>query len=163
MFPCSRRSDPHSTDGKRRRGGLMPNVRKLAARRALRVAGGLRLLGAFPFYWMVIATFKTDHDLFSPLNNPSSSTSPHAAISRSALRNPLPHVPDNSLWVVSPFVSHHPRGRRPRGGTRWPAGAGLGRDARNRSSSPISFHQRSCSSPFPGFTPPLGLQESSGP
>ena len=25
---------------------------------------------AFPFYWMVIATFKTDHDLFSPLNNP---------------------------------------------------------------------------------------------
>jgi len=26
--------------------------------------------GAFPFYWMVIATFKRDHDLFSPLNNP---------------------------------------------------------------------------------------------
>ncbi len=26
--------------------------------------------GAFPFYWMVIATFKTDHDLFAPDNNP---------------------------------------------------------------------------------------------
>ncbi len=26
--------------------------------------------GAFPFYWMVIATFKTDHDLFAPENNP---------------------------------------------------------------------------------------------
>jgi multiple sugar transport system permease protein len=25
---------------------------------------------AFPFYWMVIATFKRDHDLFSPENNP---------------------------------------------------------------------------------------------
>lgn len=28
------------------------------------------LFGAFPFYWMVIATFKRDHDLFSPANNP---------------------------------------------------------------------------------------------
>lgn len=25
---------------------------------------------AFPFYWMLIATFKRDHDLFSPNNNP---------------------------------------------------------------------------------------------
>jgi multiple sugar transport system permease protein len=28
------------------------------------------LFSAFPFYWMVIATFKRDHDLFSPTNNP---------------------------------------------------------------------------------------------
>jgi multiple sugar transport system permease protein len=28
------------------------------------------LFSAFPFYWMVIATFKRDHDLFSPANNP---------------------------------------------------------------------------------------------
>jgi len=28
------------------------------------------LFSAFPFYWMLIATFKRDHDLFSPTNNP---------------------------------------------------------------------------------------------
>lgn len=28
------------------------------------------LFSAFPFYWMVIATFKRDHDLFNPANNP---------------------------------------------------------------------------------------------
>jgi multiple sugar transport system permease protein len=28
------------------------------------------LFSAFPFYWMVIATFKRDHDLFNPTNNP---------------------------------------------------------------------------------------------
>jgi multiple sugar transport system permease protein len=46
-------------------------IRKTLAR------GGLyaRLLAfvtfsAFPFYWMVIATFKRDHDLYAPLNNP---------------------------------------------------------------------------------------------
>jgi len=49
----------------------MRPIRKLAGR------GGLYTLvmtfaffGAFPFYWMIIATFKTDHDLFSPMNNP---------------------------------------------------------------------------------------------
>ena len=44
--------------------------------RIARRAGLYAILGffvffsAFPFYWMVIATFKRDHDLFSPLNNP---------------------------------------------------------------------------------------------
>lgn len=28
------------------------------------------LFSAFPFYWMVIAMFKRDHDLFNPTNNP---------------------------------------------------------------------------------------------
>ncbi len=28
------------------------------------------LFSTFPFYWMLIATFKRDHDLFSPNNNP---------------------------------------------------------------------------------------------
>ncbi|NJD55497.1 MAG: carbohydrate ABC transporter permease [Nitrospirae bacterium] len=28
------------------------------------------VFSAFPFYWMIIATFKRDHDLFSPTNNP---------------------------------------------------------------------------------------------
>jgi len=28
------------------------------------------VFSTFPFYWMVIATFKRDHDLFSPTNNP---------------------------------------------------------------------------------------------
>jgi len=28
------------------------------------------IFSTFPFYWMVIATFKRDHDLFAPLNNP---------------------------------------------------------------------------------------------
>jgi len=28
------------------------------------------IFSTFPFYWMVIATFKRDHDLFSPTNNP---------------------------------------------------------------------------------------------
>ena len=49
----------------------MPNVRKLAGRGGLyTLLGAFAFFGAFPFYWMVIATFKTDHDLFSPLNNP---------------------------------------------------------------------------------------------
>ena len=34
------------------------------------LVGSFAFFGAFPFYWMVIATFKKDHDLFSPLNNP---------------------------------------------------------------------------------------------
>ena len=47
------------------------NVRKLASRGGLyAMLAGFAFFGAFPFYWMVIATFKRDHDLFSPLNNP---------------------------------------------------------------------------------------------
>jgi multiple sugar transport system permease protein len=49
----------------------MRRIRKLAAR------GGLYALvvafasfAVFPFYWMVIATFKRDHDLFNPVANP---------------------------------------------------------------------------------------------
>ncbi len=34
------------------------------------VVSAFTLFSAFPFYWMVIATFKRDHDLFGPLNNP---------------------------------------------------------------------------------------------
>jgi multiple sugar transport system permease protein len=34
------------------------------------LVGSFAFFGAFPFYWMVIAMFKKDHDLFSPLNNP---------------------------------------------------------------------------------------------
>jgi multiple sugar transport system permease protein len=49
----------------------MLNVRKLASRGGLyAMLAGFAFFGAFPFYWMVIATFKRDHDLFSPLNNP---------------------------------------------------------------------------------------------
>lgn len=45
-------------------------------RKVLRKSGLYALLSAFvvfsafPFYWMVIATFKRDHDLYNPLNNP---------------------------------------------------------------------------------------------
>jgi multiple sugar transport system permease protein len=49
----------------------MGGIRKLAGRGGLyTVIATFAFFGAFPFYWMVIATFKTDHDLFSPLNNP---------------------------------------------------------------------------------------------
>jgi multiple sugar transport system permease protein len=49
----------------------MRNVRKIASRGGLyTLLGTFVFFSAFPFYWMVIATFKTDHDLFSPLNNP---------------------------------------------------------------------------------------------
>jgi multiple sugar transport system permease protein len=49
----------------------MLNVRKLGRRGGLyTLLGTFIFFTAFPFYWMVIATFKTDHDLFSPLNNP---------------------------------------------------------------------------------------------
>jgi multiple sugar transport system permease protein len=49
----------------------MKSVRKLLRRSGLySLVGGFALFGAFPFYWMVIATFKRDHDLFSPENNP---------------------------------------------------------------------------------------------
>lgn len=45
-------------------------------RKVLRKSGLYALLSAFvvfsafPFYWMVIATFKRDHDLYNPVNNP---------------------------------------------------------------------------------------------
>ena len=49
----------------------MGGIRKIAARGGLyTLVATFAFFGAFPFYWMVIATFKTDHDLFSPLNNP---------------------------------------------------------------------------------------------
>ncbi len=49
----------------------MGGIRKIAARGGLyTLVAAFAFFGAFPFYWMVIATFKTDHDLFSPLNNP---------------------------------------------------------------------------------------------
>jgi multiple sugar transport system permease protein len=34
------------------------------------LVGGFAFFGAFPFYWMLIAMFKRDHDLFNPANNP---------------------------------------------------------------------------------------------
>ncbi len=49
----------------------MASVRKIAARGGLySLVGFFALFGAFPFYWMVIATFKRDHDLFNPAANP---------------------------------------------------------------------------------------------
>ncbi|MGE5662921.1 MAG: carbohydrate ABC transporter permease [Deltaproteobacteria bacterium] len=49
----------------------MAGSRKPLRRAGLYVlVGSFAFFGAFPFYWMVIAMFKTDHDLFSPLNNP---------------------------------------------------------------------------------------------
>ena len=49
----------------------MVTLGKIARRGGLyTLLGGFAFFGAFPFYWMVIATFKRDHDLFSPLNNP---------------------------------------------------------------------------------------------
>jgi multiple sugar transport system permease protein len=49
----------------------MRNLKKLLRRSGFySVIGGFAFFGAFPFYWMVIATFKRDHDLFRPTNNP---------------------------------------------------------------------------------------------
>jgi multiple sugar transport system permease protein len=49
----------------------MSRARKILGRGGLyTVIGGFALFGAFPFYWMVIATFKRDHDLFNPVANP---------------------------------------------------------------------------------------------
>jgi multiple sugar transport system permease protein len=49
----------------------MRGIRKILGRGGLySLIGGFALFGAFPFYWMVIATFKRDHDLFQPQNNP---------------------------------------------------------------------------------------------
>lgn len=47
------------------------SFRKLANRGGLyTVLLSFAVFSAFPFYWMLIATFKTDHDLFNPVNNP---------------------------------------------------------------------------------------------
>ncbi len=49
----------------------MAGARKLLRRGGLyALVSSFAFFGAFPFYWMVIATFKRDHDLFSPMNNP---------------------------------------------------------------------------------------------
>jgi len=49
----------------------MSRARKILGRGGLyTIVGGFALFGAFPFYWMVIATFKRDHDLFNPVANP---------------------------------------------------------------------------------------------
>ncbi|HYM59387.1 MAG TPA: carbohydrate ABC transporter permease [Thermoanaerobaculia bacterium] len=49
----------------------MMNIRKALRRSGLyALVASFAFFGAFPFYWMIIATFKRDHDLFSPLNNP---------------------------------------------------------------------------------------------
>jgi multiple sugar transport system permease protein len=50
---------------------MMRSIRKLAARGGLyALVASFAFFGAFPFYWMLIATFKTDPDLFRPDNNP---------------------------------------------------------------------------------------------
>jgi multiple sugar transport system permease protein len=49
----------------------MTGIRKLLSRGGLYgLVGGFAFFGAFPFYWMLIAMFKRDHDLFNPTNNP---------------------------------------------------------------------------------------------
>ena len=49
----------------------MTKMRKLLGRGGLYgLVGGFAFFGAFPFYWMLIAMFKRDHDLFNPTNNP---------------------------------------------------------------------------------------------
>lgn len=49
----------------------MTRMRKLIGRGGLySLVGGFAFFGAFPFYWMLIAMFKRDHDLFNPTNNP---------------------------------------------------------------------------------------------
>jgi multiple sugar transport system permease protein len=49
----------------------MVNARKMFRRSGLYgLLSVFVFFAAFPFYWMVIATFKRDHDLFSPANNP---------------------------------------------------------------------------------------------
>ena len=49
----------------------MPKPRNILRRGGLySVLGIFSLFSAFPFYWMLIATFKKDHDLYNPANNP---------------------------------------------------------------------------------------------
>ncbi len=45
-------------------------IKKLRRSGLYAMIAGFALFGAFPFYWMVIATFKRDHDLFNPTANP---------------------------------------------------------------------------------------------
>jgi multiple sugar transport system permease protein len=50
---------------------MMANARKIFRKGGLyALLSAFVLFGAFPFYWMVIAMFKRDHDLFTPANNP---------------------------------------------------------------------------------------------
>ena len=49
----------------------MTTVRKTLRRGGLyALVSVFAFFGAFPFYWMIIASFKRDHDLYSPTNNP---------------------------------------------------------------------------------------------
>ncbi len=49
----------------------MRAIRRLTARAEVyTVVFAFAIFQAFPFYWMLIATFKTDHDLFNPANDP---------------------------------------------------------------------------------------------
>jgi multiple sugar transport system permease protein len=49
----------------------MSRIRKIAARGShYALIAAFAAFGVFPFYWMVIATFKRDHDLFNPVANP---------------------------------------------------------------------------------------------
>ncbi|MBI5016161.1 MAG: carbohydrate ABC transporter permease [Deltaproteobacteria bacterium] len=49
----------------------MRAIQKLAGRGTLyAIVSFFSFFGAFPFYWMLIAMFKRDHDLFNPANNP---------------------------------------------------------------------------------------------
>jgi hypothetical protein len=64
----SRRGDLSGESGTRaearRPGGALPTVTAFAA------------VLAFPFYWMLLATFKADHDLYDLKNNPLISNDP---------------------------------------------------------------------------------------
>jgi len=49
----------------------MTSSRKILQKGALyMILSMFVIFSAFPFYWMIIATFKRDHDLFNPANNP---------------------------------------------------------------------------------------------
>jgi multiple sugar transport system permease protein len=55
----------------------MANLRKAGERGLLyATVTAFVTFSAFPFYWMVIATFKRDHDLYAPMNNPFLFTEP---------------------------------------------------------------------------------------
>jgi len=49
----------------------MARLRKIGARSSLYgIVTFFVVFSVFPFYWMLIAAFKRDHDLFNPANNP---------------------------------------------------------------------------------------------
>lgn len=49
----------------------MHRIKKIVSKPFLYLSTGFFIVfSAFPFYWMLIATFKRDHDLFRPDNNP---------------------------------------------------------------------------------------------